>query len=369
MSANSILVWRHTVVTKGVRAMDLSQRKQRILKAIIDEYIGTAEPVGSRAISKKDDLGLSSATIRNEMADLEEMGYLIQPHTSAGRIPTDSGYRFYVDSLIERYKISVEALEKLNMIMAERVNHLDLIIKKASLIASTLTEYTTVVTSPKINGSVIKRLELINLGHGSVMILVITKTGIVKNQSVAVTLSDEQASELTKIISDRVTGLSADELTFDVIKDIEKTAKKKADIPPKVLINILNFVYETIDSLDETEIFVNNAKSILSYPEFSDTKKAREMLEFLDNKENLVRLIGAPKDSVDVKIGTENEFAELENSSLVTVNYKVGDKVVGRIGVIGPKRMNYAKVIASLDCISNQVDKILGEMYREESEE
>lgn len=349
--------------------MDLSQRKQKILKAIIDEYIGTAEPVGSRAISKKDDLGLSSATIRNEMADLEEMGYLIQPHTSAGRIPTDIGYRFYVNSLMKRYKMSVEALEKLNMIMAERVNHLEMIIKKASLIASTLTEYTTVVTSPKLNSSVIKKLELVNIGHGNVMALIITGTGMVKNQSVAISLSDEQAYELSKIISDRISGRTADELTFDIIKEIEDAAAKSVDIPSKVLINILNFVYEAIDSLDETEIYVNNAKSILSYPEFSDTKKAREMLEFLESKENLVKMIGTPKDGVDVKIGTENEFAELENSSLVTVNYKVGDKVVGRIGVIGPKRMNYAKVIASLDCISNQIDKILGEMYREESEE
>lgn len=349
--------------------MDLSQRKQKILKAIIDEYIGTAEPVGSRVIAKKDDLGLSSATIRNEMADLEEMGYLIQPHTSAGRIPTDIGYRFYVNSLMKRYKMSVEALEKLNTIMAERVNHLEMIIKKASLIASTLTEYTTVVTSPKLNSSVIKKLELVNLGHGNVMALIITGTGMVKNQSVAISLSDEQASMLSKIISDRISGRTADELTFDIIKDIENEADKSLDIPSKILINILNFVYEAIDSLDETEIYVNNAKSILSYPEFSDTKKAREMLEFLESKENLVKMIGTPKDGVDVKIGAENEFAELENSSLVTVNYKVGDKVVGRIGVIGPKRMNYAKVIASLDCISNQIDKILGEMYREESEE
>ena len=343
--------------------MELSERKQKILKAVIDEYVEAAEPVGSRAIAKKDELGLSSATIRNEMADLEEMGYLAQPHTSAGRIPTDVGYRFYVNTLMNRYKMGVEALEKLNMIMEERVNHLELIIKKASLIASTLTEYTTVVTTPKLNSSVIKKLELVNLGHGSVIILIVTGTGIVKNQSVAVSLTDKQAAALSKIISDRISGITADELTFDIIKDIEKAAKKKVDIPPKALISILNFVYETIDSLDETEVYVNNAKSILSYPEFSDTKKAREMLEFLENKENLVKMIGAPNDGVDVKIGTENEFTELENSSLVTVNYKAGDKVIGRIGVIGPKRMNYAKVIASLDCISNQIDKILGEMY------
>ena len=348
--------------------MDLSQRKQKILKAVIDEYIGTAEPVGSRAISKKDELDISSATIRNEMADLEEMGYLVQPHTSAGRVPTDAGYRFYVNTLMKRYRMSVEALEKLNMIMEERVSQLEMIIKKASLIASTLTEYTTVVTSPKLNSSVIKKLEILNLGHGNVMVLIVTGTGMVKNQSVAIELTDRQASKLSKIIGDGVCGKTAEELTFDAIEKISKKAEKSVDIPPKVLISIMNFVYETIDSLDETEVYVNNAKSILSYPEFADTGKAREMLEFLESKEKLVKMIGAPKDSVDVKIGTENEFSELENSSLVTVNYKVGDKVVGRIGVIGPKRMNYAKVIASLDCISNQIDKILGEMYRESGE-
>lgn len=348
--------------------MDLSQRKQKILKAVIDEYIGTAEPVGSRAISKKDDLDISSATIRNEMADLEEMGYLVQPHTSAGRVPTDAGYRFYVNTLMKRYRMSVEALEKLNMIMEERVSQLEMIIKKASLIASSLTEYTTVVTSPKLNSSVIKKLEILNLGHGNIMVLIVTGTGMVKNQSVAIELTDRQAEKLSKIISDGVCGKTAEELTFDTIDRISKKAEKSVDIPPKVLISIMNFVYETIDSLDETEVYVNNAKSILSYPEFADTGKAREMLEFLESKEKLVKMIGAPKDSVDVKIGTENEFSELENSSLVTVNYKVGDKVVGRIGVIGPKRMNYAKVIASLDCISNQIDKILGEMYRESEE-
>lgn len=348
--------------------MELSDRKQRILQAVIDEYIGTAEPVGSRAISKKNELGLSSATIRNEMADLEEMGYLIQPHTSAGRIPSDVGYRFYVNSLMHRYQMSVEAVEKLRQIMAERVNHLEMIIKKASLIASSLTEYTTVVTSPKLNSSRIKKIELINMGFGNVMAVIITGTGIIKNQTVAIDLNDETAQALTDILNSRIAGLTADELTFDRIKDIGDEMQSRVDIQPKVLINILNFVYEAIDSLDRTEVYVNNAKSILSYPEFSDIGKAREMLTFLENKDNLIKLIGNGKEGVDVKIGAENEFEELSDSSLVTVNYKMGDKVVGRIGVIGPKRMDYAKVIASLDCISNHVDRILDELYNTEGE-
>ncbi len=348
--------------------MELSDRKQKILQAIIDEYVGTAEPVGSRAISKKNELGLSSATIRNEMADLEEMGYLIQPHASAGRVPSDAGYRFYVNSLMRRYQMSVEAIEKLQAIMTERVSQLEMIIKKASLIASTLTEYTTIVTSPKLNSSRIKKIELVSMGYGNVMIVIITSTGVIKNQSVEIDIDDKTAGLLTELLNSRIAGLTADELTFAKIKEIGDEIEDAVGLSPKVLINILNFVYEAIDSLDQTEIYVNNAKSILSYPEFSDVGKAREMLTFLENKENLVKLIGDSKDGVDIKIGAENEFSELANSSLVTVNYSMGDKVVGRIGVIGPKRMNYAKVIASLDCISNHVDKILDQLYNTEGE-
>lgn len=348
--------------------MELSERKQKILQAIIDEYIGTAEPVGSRAISKKNELGLSSATIRNEMADLEEMGYLIQPHTSAGRIPSDVGYRFYVNSLMRRYQMSVEAIEKMRMIMAERVSQLETVIKKASLIASTLTEYTTVVTSPKLNSSVIKKIELVNLGFGMVTIVIITKTGLIKNQTVEIDIDDETAAGLTEILNKRISGMTADELTYDKIEEIGAEIDAGFNLQPKTVIAILNFVFDCIDSLDQTDVYVNNAKSILSYPEFSDVGKAREMLTFLENKDNLVKLIGSSKGGVDIKIGKENEFSELDNSSLVTVDYSMGNKVVGRIGVIGPKRMNYAKVVASLDCISNHVDSILAQLYNTESE-
>jgi len=260
-------------------------------------------------------------------------------------------------------------LEHLQSVMFDKVSQLEMIIKKASLIASSLTEYTTVVTSPKLNSSAIKKIELVNLGHGNSMVVIITKTGIVKNQTIEIDISDEDATTLTEVLNKRISGSTADELTFERIKEIGDELEEVMDLSPKLLINILNFVYDVIGSLDETEVYVNNAKSILSYPEFSDVSKAREMLAFLDNRDNLVKLIGTSGDGVDVKIGAENEFAELENSSMVTVDYKMGDKVVGRIGVIGPKRMNYAKVIASLDCISNQVDKILGELYKAEGDE
>lgn len=338
--------------------MDLNDRKKKILQAIIDEYIGTAEPVGSRSISKKENLGLSSATIRNEMADLEEMGYLIQPHTSAGRIPSDEGYRFYVNSLMQRYKLGMEAISQLQDALTSRVNQLEKIIHYAAVMASTLTDYTTVVTAPSHKGDSIKKIDMVPLGAGKIMLIVVTHT--VKNQIMTIEIDDETCRALTGLLNENLVGLEADEINFDMIKRIQTEIENSLSLHPKVLISILHFVYETITSMEETEIYVNNAKSILKYPEYADVEKAREIFNFLEDKESLKKLIEASDgDGINAKIGKENDFEILKDCSLVTVNYSLGDKAIGKLGVIGPKRMNYAKVFASLDTISNEIDKIL----------
>ena len=339
--------------------MDLNERKRKILQAIIDEYIGTAEPVGSRAISKKQDLGLSSATIRNEMADLEEMGYIIQPHTSAGRVPSDAGYRFYVNQLMQRYQLGMEEIARLQNELKTKVNQLEKIIRRAALITSTLTEYTTVVTAPAQSGETINKIDLVPIGTKQVMLIVVTH--IVRNQIINVDISPEVCAQLSAILNKNLCGLSDDEITFDKIKDLEHEIQSRLRLHPKVLISIMNFVYETIAAPDEAEIYVNNAKSILKYPEYRDVEKAREMFSFLEDKENLKKLIGSSDtDGISAKIGEENNLEVLKDCSLVTVNYSLGDKVMGKLGVIGPKRMNYAKVFASLDLISAEIDRLLG---------
>lgn len=338
--------------------MDLNERKKKILQAIIDEYIGTAEPVGSRAISKKENLGLSSATIRNEMADLEEMGYLIQPHTSAGRIPSDEGYRFYVNSLMQRYQLGMEAISELQDALAARVNQLDKIIRRAAMFTSSLTDYTTVVTAPSHKGEHIRKLDLIPIGSNQVMLIVVTNT--VKNQIMTVELNTEACASLAELLNKNLVGLEADEINFEMIQKLQDEIENRLSLHPKVLISILNFVYETITSMDETEIYVNNANSILKYPEYADVKKAREIFNLFEDKESLKKLIAAADgDGISAKIGKENDFESLKDCSLVTVNYSLGGKPVGKIGVIGPKRMNYSKVFTSLDIISNEIDKIL----------
>lgn len=347
--------------------MELSERKQKILQAVIDEYLGTAEPVGSRVISKKNILGLSSATIRNEMADLEGMGFLLQPHTSAGRIPSDSGYRFYVNSLMQRYQVGVEAVEKLSAALEEKANQLEHIIRKAGLVTSALTNYITVFTTPEADCSKIQKLDLVSLGGGNVMLIIVTQAGVVKNRMIPLGLDEKITQKLAELINRRLSGMTASEISFDDVCGIQDEMAQKLNIEPKVLIKIMNFVYEAIESFDETHVYVENTKSLLKYPEYNDLEKAQHMMEFLEDEKKLKQLIRsseAGKDGVQIKIGKENEFEELNECSLITVDYSFGnDKSAGKLGVIGPKRMDYAKVIANLDCISSHIDKILYKLY------
>lgn len=339
--------------------MDLNDRKKQILQAIIDEYIGSAEPVGSRAISKKNELGLSSATIRNEMADLEEMGYLIQPHTSAGRIPSDAGYRFYVNSLMKRYQLGLEAIEKLQGELAGRIGRLDMAVKRAGFLASVLTDYTTFVTAPTSERTEIKKIDLVPVAENSVMLVIVTRT--VKNRAIKADLSLDECERLSSILNLRLRDKTADEITYDTIRELQDEICDKTDIEPKLLINVLNFVYESVSALDDAEIYVENAKSILNYPEYSDVNKAKEIFNFLEDKSNFKSLIAKTgNEGVKATIGIENENEILKDCSLVTVDYSLDGKAVGKIGVIGPKRMDYAKVFASLDLISNEIDKLVG---------
>ena len=336
--------------------MDLSERKRKILQAVIDEYIGTAEPVGSRAISKNSGMDLSSATIRNEMADLEEMGYLIQPHTSAGRIPSDEGYRFYVNSLMQKYQMGMEAIMELQKAFQMRITRLDQIIKYAGNIASSLTDYTTVVTAPERNVSKIRKIDMVPISSDKTMLIVVTD--VVRSQVMNTNLTDNECEIFERALNTNLLGLTAEDITLEKIQEIEAELSGKLKL--KVLIDVMQFVYETITAQEESEIYISNEKSILKYPEYRDVKKAGELLSFLENKDKVKRLVLSDgKDGINAKIGSENEDEILKDCSLVTVNYSLGDKAGGKIGVIGPKRMNYSKVFASLDIISGEIDKIL----------
>ncbi|MDO5397256.1 MAG: heat-inducible transcriptional repressor HrcA [bacterium] len=350
-------------LSNGLGDYSLSERKRKILQAIIEEYIGTAEPVGSRAISKKKELGLSSATIRNEMADLEDMGYLVQPHTSAGRVPSDSGYRFYVNQLMQKYQLGIEVIARLQEQLHARINQLDRIIRSAGLAASSLTEYTTFITTPGAGNAVINKLDLVYIGIHRIMLIIVTES--VRSRLLGADVSQEECSVLTEIINNEFKGKTVSELTkanFDRL--LPRVCA--AGINKDMFLTVAAFICEAAAEADGGDIVVHNAKSILSYPEYADIDKAREMLEFLEDKEAIRSLIA--EDSADTagydvraRIGTENKSELLNNCSLVTVNYSLDGKHAGKIGVIGPKRMNYAKVFASLDLISHEIDKVINE--------
>lgn len=370
VSTRFIRVLTNTAVGE-VDGMDLSERKQRILQAIVDEYIGTAEPVGSRSISKRDELGLSSATIRNEMADLEDMGYIVKPHTSAGRVPSDTGYRFYVNSLMQQYQISANAIEALRRELADRVSQLDMLIRKASALTSALTEYTTVVTSPALNRMIIRKLDLIPMSGGNAMLILVTKSGVVKNRMISADITEAEASTVTSALNEALSGVMADQVDEDLLGLIAGRVSIGGGVSTEKTMTVLKYVYEFIMAQDERDVYVESARSMLRYPEFADVDKARDMLSFLEDRDTLIKIIdsGNNSDGVGIKIGTENNVRELENTSLITVNYRVGDRTLGKIGVIGPKRMNYAKVVASLDLISGYIDEILKELFTQEGEE
>jgi heat-inducible transcriptional repressor len=210
----------------------LSDRKKQILQAIVEDYISTAEPVGSRSISKKSDLNLSAATIRNEMGDLEEMGLLIQPHTSAGRIPSDAGYRFYVNSLMTRYRLGMEAIENLHIELERRVSQLDKIIKKAGTITAALTDYTTFVTSPEQNTAKINKIDVIDLGNEKSILIVVTQDGLVRNRMLNISPGSDNAVKLGYILTSKLAGLSCDEIDFTKIQETIKYALNGEQIQP-----------------------------------------------------------------------------------------------------------------------------------------
>ncbi len=347
----------------GLTDYNLNDRKRKILQAVVEEYIGTAEPVGSRAISKRKELGLSSATIRNEMADLEEMGYLAQPHTSAGRVPSDLGYRFYVNQLMQKYQLGMEVIVKLQEQLHARINQLDRVVRNAGLAASALTEYTTFITTPSLENDILNKLDLVPIGVRRIMLIIVTET--VRNRMLNVDLSTAECMEVSRIINSRFKGEPISRLNEKSILELLDEAIN-AGIDENIFCEIAGMISESAAEAKGGDVVIHNAKSILSYPEYSDVGKAREMLGLLEDKEAMKKLIAlnSPDDldsSVEARIGTENQSEILNNCSLVTVNYSIDGKNVGKIGVIGPKRMNYAKVFASLDLISHEIDKLLNE--------
>ena len=347
-------------------AEQLDGRKLTILNAVIRTYLETGEPVGSRTISKFSDLKLSSATIRNEMSDLEEMGYLIQPHTSAGRIPTDKGYRFYVDQLVQEKSQKVSAM---NSLMIARTNRMEEILKKVVRLLATNTNYTTMITSPSTRQNKVKFIQLSRLNEHQLLNVVVIDGNIVKNHILDLkqSITEEQVLKLNLLLNTRLNGLTMAEINLGLISNMKEEAGEYGDIISEVLDTIAEVIRAETD--EDMEIYTSGANNIFRYPELADSERASRLISTLEEKDGLIDLAKLAEEGSDeetgiqVYIGEENAVEAMKDCSVITASYDLGDGMQGTIGIIGPKRMDYEKAMESL----KQIKTSLSETFKKET--
>lgn len=342
---------------------ELDERKEKILYAIIQNYQETGEPVGSRTISKYLDVKLSPATIRNEMSDLEEMGYIVQPHTSAGRIPTDKGYRLYVDRMLSERNLPAVPMADPSFLI-KRVDRVEeLLMQMARLLASD-THYATMITGPRYKRTKLKFIQLSPMGDGKLLVVVVAEGNLVKNHIISIgeDISAEGILQLNLLLNNNLSGLTIDEITLDVISRMKAEDGEHAELINKVL----DAVAESIRKEEKVPIYTSGAPNIFKYPELTGGDKASELISTLEEKEPLGLIVRsgeeeAGRHDIQVFIGDEVPVESMKDCSVVTATYELGNGVQGKIGIIGPKRMDYQKVVETLQRTMSQLDVIFQE--------
>ncbi|HHU73499.1 MAG TPA: heat-inducible transcription repressor HrcA [Clostridiales bacterium] len=335
----------------------LDNRKLKILKAIIQNYLETGEPVGSRTISKFTDLNLSSATIRNEMSDLEDLGYILQPHTSAGRIPSDKGYRLYVDMLLMEKQKEVDDMKE---ILIEKADRLENILQQVAKLLALNTNYTTMVTTPQYRKKV-KFVQLTEMDERQLLLVIVFERNIVKNKiiNIATSLNKETVLKLNIILNTFLQGLDLTEINLPIISQIKDQAGENRTI----VNDILDCIMQAVAEDDDFEIYTSGTTNILKYPELSDRDKASELLYTLEEKKMLTGIIQDKMEDEDVRgiqvyIGDETPVKTMKDCAVVTATYEIEEGVYGKVGIIGPKRMDYEKVVSTLQSLMVQLDDI-----------
>jgi len=343
--------------------MSLDDRKKLILQAIVEDYINSAEPVGSRSISKKPELNLSAATIRNEMGDLEEMGLLAQPHTSAGRVPTTGGYRLYVDSLMERYEMTASEIENMKQLTSMKKRELEKIVRDVAAAFSGITGLPVIGMLTASEAGVVKNIKVVKVDDYTAMLIVSDKSGIIKNRLLKLNrdISEEFANELSRILNNNLSGLTISEINISNMMEIQSAIGHNFEI----LSTVIELVHEAVSEIDSKQVFVDGLSGILDFPEYSNVDKVKELFEVLEDKENLIRIImeANPTNCTKVLIGDEIPISELKNNSIVLAPYKASEKLVGLLGVIGPARMDYSKIISILEFFTAQLSNALAKDF------
>lgn len=366
MSANK---YKKTVLKQRKRSdgVDLDERKYKILQAIIQNYLETGEPVGSRTISKYTDLKLSSATIRNEMADLEELGYIVQPHTSAGRIPSDKGYRLYVDHMMMEKEASISDRERevteLKDFLIDKVDRVEEVLQGMAKILASNTNYATLISSPQYSKNKLKFIQLTSVEPTKLLAVIVLDGNVIKNRIIDMEeeIDAETILKLNILLNTGLNGMTLDDINLTMVSKLKSQAGEYVDLVSR----IIEIIADVVSNEDQLKIYTSGANNIFKYPELSDTAKASELISTLEEKEVLSNLITSSLDESDgtgtgiqVYIGSETPVNSMKDCSVVTASYELGDGMRGAIGIIGPKRMDYEKVVESLKELKTQLDSV-----------
>lgn len=351
---------------------ELDERKLKILTAVIRNYLETGEPVGSRTISKYTDLNLSSATIRNEMSDLEELGYIVQPYTSAGRIPTDKGYRLYVDSLLQNKEKEVENMKN---VLIEKAGKLDKLLKEVAKLLAANTNYTSMITGPQYRSRQIKFIQLSEITETQLLAVIVLEGNIVKNRMVSISeeIGKEDLIKLNVLINTFLQGLDTSQINISLIKKLKEQSMGHEEI----ISSLLDEITAVIEEEDEVQIYTSGTTNIFKYPELNDTAKVTGLLNAFEEKSQLETLMNVSDDDITkpdiidgdgnnehgikVYIGAENQLPEAKDCTVITADYQIKEGVYGKVGIIGPKRMDYEKVVGTLKNFMGQLDDIFKE--------
>lgn len=338
--------------------MEIDDRKRKILKSVIKTYLETGEPVGSRTISKDTDLNLSSATIRNEMSDLEELGYILQPHTSAGRIPSDKGYRLYVDEMMVDKDREVTQMQE---IMIQKADRMELVLKQIVKVLAANTNYATMISTPQYYRTKLKFIQLSIVDENQLLAVVVLEGNVVKNKILHLDhcLDQENVFKLNILLNTHLNGLTLEQINLDIITKMKQQAECHGD----VVNSVLDVVAEAIREDEDLEIYTSGATNIFKYPELSDSERASELIFTLEEKQQLINIVNdtlADDDNkgIQVYIGSETPVQTMKDCSVVTATYELSEGMQGTIGIIGPKRMDYENVVNTLKTLKVQLDAI-----------
>lgn len=338
----------------------LSERKRQILKAVVIDYIKTAEPVGSRTVARSYRMGLSSATIRNEMADLEELGFLIQPHTSAGRIPSQRGYRYYVDYLMEQGDLSSDDAEALtSSLSTEKMREIEQIIVNSAKVLSAATNQTSLIMGPQFKKSAFHQMRILPLDESRGLVVLITDTGFIKNKVIDMKhhLSQAELQQIVNYLNQKLYGLTIDQVTTSLINELKRDLFRRLEILEQAFI----LLEESLKEEKQIRVFLGGTTNILNQPEFKDVDKIRRMLNLFEQEPLLFKILEGTSsdDDITIKIGAENEYEDIQECTLITGSYKIHDKILGTVGVLGPIRMDYSRVISVMRRLVDHLNQSL----------